>query len=289
MRIITRSQSRKKIGRYNQNQNESEGDGGDRISDLPDSILLHIMSFMMIHDVIKTCILSTRWKNLWKSMPNIKLHTADFRNHCVFSEFISGIVSCRDGRGDGDHPLISLDFSRHGYLQNYILTDLMRYVVSKDIQHLKIYVPYNLGLPSFVFSCSSLLSLDLSVSSYDLKRRTRISKPLELPSLVSLRLESVAISVDENCQAEPFSKCVKLKTLSINNFLMISPDSDIDRSGTLVISNAKLANLTIKEYKRYKILVSTPNLRSFTLDGSPFQQLRGKKGMAIELQSSSLA
>ncbi|MED6151367.1 hypothetical protein PIB30_081874 [Stylosanthes scabra] len=180
MRIICRKMKR---ARCTQNQNESDANGVDRLSDLPDSILLHIMSFMMIRDAVKTCILSRMWENLWKFMPNITLHTADFRNHCVFSEFISGIVSHRDGHGiDGKgHPLISLDFNRHGYFQSDILTDLMRYVVSKYIQHLKIYVPYNLGLPSLVFSSSSLLSLDLSVSSYDIKRRTRILKPLELP------------------------------------------------------------------------------------------------------------
>ena len=283
MKRARRSESRKmKRGRHNQNES-----GEDRLSDLPDSIVLHIMSFMMIKDAVQTCILSKRWKGLWKCIPSLTLHTSDFRKHSIFSEFVSGIVSCRDG----NHPLLSLDFSRHGYFQPQILTNLMRYAVSHNVQQLRIYVPYNLGLPSYVFSCQSLSSLDISVSSYDVKRRTKIPKSIELPALVSLHLENVAFSTDDNGHAEPFSTCRKLNTLSIDHLVLLLREADIDKSGTLIISNAKLANLTIDEYSSYKIVVSTPNLSSFTVNGSPFspfQKLRGQEGINIEFNRPHL-
>ncbi|XP_061337516.1 F-box/LRR-repeat protein At3g26922-like [Gastrolobium bilobum] len=201
----------------------------DRLSDLPTAILLHIMSFMKIKDAVQTCILSKRWKDLWKSLPNLTLHTSDFSKPSIFSEFVSGIVLCRDG----NHPLHNLDFDRH-------------------------------------------------VSSYDIKKRTRIPKSLNLPTLISLHLEHVAISVDDRGHAEPFSTCNKLNTLIIDHFGVVSPNSYIlPKLGILNITNATLANLTINDTSDRKIVISTPNLSSFSLNGSPFQALCGQEGKNV--------
>ncbi|OMO59216.1 hypothetical protein CCACVL1_24999 [Corchorus capsularis] len=45
------------------------GNYGDRISELPDDILLQILSYLPTwKDIIATCVLSSRWKSLWKSL-----------------------------------------------------------------------------------------------------------------------------------------------------------------------------------------------------------------------------
>ncbi|XP_061369446.1 putative F-box/FBD/LRR-repeat protein At4g13965 [Gastrolobium bilobum] len=272
--------------RQSQGKNFIIGDN-DRLSDLPNAILLHIMSFMKIKDAVQTCILARGWKDLWKSLPNLTLHTSDFRKPSLFSEFVSGIVSSRDG----NHPLHNLDFDRHGYFKPQILTNLIRYAVLHDIQHLKIYVPCNISLPWCVFSCQTLKSLHITDASYDVKKRTRIPKSLKLPALVSLHLANVPIFADDNGYAEPFSTCTKLNTLFIDKFALVPPNSHILRMpGILNITNATLANLTINVTYNpgYKFVISTPNLSSFTLNGSPFQPLRGQEGVNVELQSSSL-
>ncbi|RZC55541.1 hypothetical protein C5167_014395 [Papaver somniferum] len=48
----------------------------DRINQLPDSVLHHILSSspLDIKDVARTCVLSKRWKHIWTSIP-----TLDFR------------------------------------------------------------------------------------------------------------------------------------------------------------------------------------------------------------------
>ncbi|KAL6226121.1 hypothetical protein ACLB2K_000086 [Fragaria x ananassa] len=44
------------------------GDGEDKISQLPDGVLSHVLSFLPTKHAVRTSILSTRWKNIWASV-----------------------------------------------------------------------------------------------------------------------------------------------------------------------------------------------------------------------------
>ncbi|XP_059281195.1 putative F-box/LRR-repeat protein At3g18150 [Lycium ferocissimum] len=66
----------------------------DRISELPESLLVQILSLLRIHDAIKTCILSKRWRYLWTSLDNFMFHSEDFlktENSPSFVEHVFGI------------------------------------------------------------------------------------------------------------------------------------------------------------------------------------------------------
>ncbi|GJN04835.1 hypothetical protein PR202_ga22410 [Eleusine coracana subsp. coracana] len=52
----------------------------DRLSALPDSLLHTIMSYMKARQVVQTCVLSTRWKHLWRSVPCLDLDLGEFRD-----------------------------------------------------------------------------------------------------------------------------------------------------------------------------------------------------------------
>lgn len=94
--------------------NRSEGGGlpkkmmgqDDRISQLCDAIIHHIISFLPVRDAAKTGILSKRWRNLWPSIPVL-----NFDQECFFEKsggalrsdparalvnFMSGTVLCRE-------------------------------------------------------------------------------------------------------------------------------------------------------------------------------------------------
>lgn len=244
----------------------------DRLSGLPDEILFIIMSFIMIKDAVKTCILSKRWRNLWKFLPNLTLHSNDFRSHSVFFEFVSRILSC----SDQNHTLHSLDFHGPFYGKPIVMTNLMGYAVYHNIQHLNINVPYNISLSARVFSCPSLKSLRISVS-HNVLKRTRIPRSLELPSLLSLHLDNVIISADENGHAEPFSNCKMLNTLYIENCVLLPPHAFVGPK-ILFISNASLTSLTMNFVYTcsFTTVISTPKISSLAFD-DPFWIVRGQK------------
>ena len=54
--------------------------GPDRLSSLPDCLLHTIMSFMKARQAVQTCVLSTRWRNLWRSVPCLDIDFDEFNN-----------------------------------------------------------------------------------------------------------------------------------------------------------------------------------------------------------------
>lgn len=271
--IMTRCKTRKKM------------EETDRLTALPTEILFRIMSFLTMQEVVRTCILSKQWKNLWKCLPNLRLHYHDFTRPSGFFEFISKIMSCRDE----NHSIESLFFNQRRNFNREIMTNFMSFAVSHNIKQLEIFPPFNMGLPSCVFSCQSLTSLSISISSYAYDRAPKIPKSLKLPSLLSLHLKQVPISTNENDPAEPFSNCKKLNTLHIEHCKVVHPDGPLSAELEILnITNATLANLIMDFTKRYKTVISTPNLSTFTLNGAPFQTLHGQQGVNVKILSSSL-
>ncbi|XP_045822400.1 putative FBD-associated F-box protein At3g12840 [Trifolium pratense] len=67
----------------------------DRISDLPDSILSHILSFLPTKQASATSILSKRWKLVWHSILtlNFDQNKDTFKNCFHFEEFIYFTIS----------------------------------------------------------------------------------------------------------------------------------------------------------------------------------------------------
>lgn len=48
--------------------------GKDLISGMPDDVLIHILSCLEMVEVVRTCILSSRWKDVWKLVYNFRFH-----------------------------------------------------------------------------------------------------------------------------------------------------------------------------------------------------------------------
>ncbi|XP_071679065.1 F-box protein At4g22280-like [Lolium perenne] len=64
----------------------------DRISSLPDEILLHIMSFMTAREAVQTCVLSTRWRYIWLCLRCLNTEICQFTSKKIFVRFMDNIL-----------------------------------------------------------------------------------------------------------------------------------------------------------------------------------------------------
>ncbi|XP_061371774.1 FBD-associated F-box protein At5g18780-like [Gastrolobium bilobum] len=254
----------------------SESKKEDRLSDLPDCVLLHILAFLNAKDAVRTCVLSNRWKDLWKLLSTLTLHSSDFWTFKSFTKFVSRLLTLRDG----SIALLNLDFERHGCIEPHLLKRIVKYAISHNVQQLGISVKCDIDhIPPCIFSCHTLTSLKLSVCPRGyIYGSTLFPKSLSLAALTSLHLQHFTFCASDNDRAEPFSACNKLRDLIIDHCTV--RDAKI-----LCISSSTLVNFTMhsdhsKDF--YKIVLSTPNLRTFSFTGIPYQQLSGGNLSSLE-------
>ncbi|XP_027348626.1 putative F-box/FBD/LRR-repeat protein At4g03220 [Abrus precatorius] len=145
----TRSAKRKKIAQIVENEAKA---ATDRISDLPDDILHHILFLLPIKCVARMSILSKRWKFLWTTFPdldfttlnpfetsskNVKFSNFEKPRHPLDStrmDFITQVLSIREKQSDIRVLCFRarLSFSR--------LNSLMRSAIRHNVRELDIEV-----------------------------------------------------------------------------------------------------------------------------------------------------
>lgn len=166
----TRSAKRKKL-LLNAIPESSEGHE-DRISDLPDAVLHHILFLLPIRSIAQASILSKRWRQIWYTFPDLDFtsigvladapsntdSTARKRLHSLLSkgaEFISQVLAIRDHKCPDIRVLrfrACLSFSR--------LNGLIRRAIRFNVQELDIEATTN---DYFNFPRSVIISESLRV------------------------------------------------------------------------------------------------------------------------------
>jgi hypothetical protein len=244
----------------------------DRLGDLPDHILVHIIEFMDIKQSVQTCVLSKRWEGLWRKLTNLKFNHSGDRID-IFSKFVSQILSGRDD----SLPLHSLEYVHKLQYQDFpktTLLEVVKYAASHNVQQLTVHVYLwlikDLELPPSIFHCQSLtsLKLDFFCPSAHASARKMFPKSLNLSALKTLHLSFLTFTTSDNGYAEPFSTCNMLSTLVIIGCYLQ------DDTQALCISNSNVSSLTVdnctyEKAHRYKVVFCTPKLTSLTIIGRP--------------------
>ncbi|EOA19013.1 hypothetical protein CARUB_v10007671mg [Capsella rubella] len=228
----------------------------DRISNLPDEVLSHTLSFLTTKEAALTSVLSKRWRNLIALVPNLDVDHCDFRQS--FMDFLDRVLALQ-----GNAPIkrfylggMGCIDSEHvnGWIQNLMVRGVSEIVLSIFDDNL------NRMFPN-VFQNKKLVKLELRYG-FDI---CLMDESLFLPTLKTLVLKSVSVSVDKfEILLHALPALEELVLCNINWYHW-----DNTMTVTVTISSASLKALTIESSGRSLSPISfdTPSLVYFCYSG----------------------
>ncbi|XP_061361628.1 FBD-associated F-box protein At4g10400-like [Gastrolobium bilobum] len=254
-----------------------ESEAIDRISNLPEPLLCHILSFLTSKEAAATSTLSTKWRPLWTSVPVIDLHEEvcfQVRERVLkripksgirFSTIVNGVFDQRTTHSlkklllssvlkscNSNHVMAWVSFAIAGNVEEIELTFSMDEGIELPITHFT--CKENIELPITLFTCKTLVVLKLH-GCIDIKN---VPSSVHLPLLKIADINDVHFPyVQYGCPhfiTTFLSGCPLLEQLSAN----LSP------SGSVKISNPLLKKLCIfSGYNVHgvtKLEIDTPSL-----------------------------
>ncbi|KAJ6793378.1 uncharacterized protein M6B38_396435 [Iris pallida] len=212
----------------------------DRISELPDCVLHHILSFLETKLTVQTSILSKRWAHLWASVPALDFTDESFiRNEegwldesdtHSFENFVDTVLLLRDASDLRSFDLRCYHYSDGGHLLRWI-----RYAAKYNPKVLQIeFSPHggNWCLPLGILPCQSLEELTMN-----LRYRVNLGPPCKIMGrLRRLHIQRADDDVD-GFMENLISSCPVLEDLDVRSCQL----------DALCISSSTLKRLSIKD------------------------------------------
>ncbi|KAF3332931.1 F-box protein [Carex littledalei] len=199
----------------------------DRISNLPNGILAHILSFVSTKEAIHACILSKTWKYIWTAVPTLEF---DFRKFChdhrvldgnikeyeaKYVQFVEGVMLNREALLLDTFKLNWFNYDCHQYYTPKSVTEVIPRALKFKPRVLSVNFHLdnceNLDIDS-IFNSDSLEDVHLSCN-YDLKKFAPNS--INLPHLKNLKLLRQGIGRD--FLNKLFLECPVLEELTLCN------------------------------------------------------------------------
>ncbi|XP_060965762.1 FBD-associated F-box protein At4g10400-like [Cannabis sativa] len=221
--------------------------GDDRFSKLPNSLIIHILSFLPTKDVVTTCLLSKRWKLIWYSVPTIFF--SNNISHRLISvvewkhnrkKFYNYVEKYLEHRKKGmyfivDSVITSFNLNMKGTYQRsktHILDKWLAFAVENKIKELYLSIgrAYNNGdniesfycLPKIIDNARFLTILELNAVRLD-----TTSHLFSFPSLKTLSLERIQqsnTSKDHDVVFKFLLGCPSLEKLRLHNYEFLCGD-----------------------------------------------------------------
>ncbi|KAK7255873.1 hypothetical protein RIF29_29298 [Crotalaria pallida] len=249
----------------------------DFISNLPEPLMCHILSFLTTKEAAATSVLSSKWIKLWTTVPVIDLQEAEITSAC--------------------NPLLSITapskyitdepFTRFSYVMNQVLLQRtahhlkklrlvsryhrynpahfmawLKYVVVGDVEEvdLALFLDNNIDLPITFFTCKTLVVMKLCGNINIMN----VPSSIHLPSLKIADIRGV-----------PFKDIFPINRILIGcpvleDFSMYLMASVPDRS--LKISNPTLLKLRVSclfcTYDVIQLEIDTPSLKFLDIEAT---------------------
>ncbi|CAI0413438.1 unnamed protein product [Linum tenue] len=221
----------------------------DRLSDLPDGILHHILSSLDTKSVVQTSVLSSRWKLVWKQVRILNFRRSSFGTDLGFMQHVDQVLSFRS---DCDILKISTDFRIGRNLDMF--GRIMEYAAFHGVQQLSLLRIIENEWYTMICGCYHTLKvLELQRACLN-KTAFEMLSGLELLETLTLQSSHFEFS-GVNEPQDPFANFPKLKNLQL---LHCSSDSN----RVLVVSGPQLLCLEIHRPQFDSIEICAPKLKS---------------------------
>ncbi|EOA14870.1 hypothetical protein CARUB_v10028196mg, partial [Capsella rubella] len=173
----------------------------DRISQLPDPLICHILSHLPTKEAVTTSVLSTRWRSLWLCVPKLKLDSkeiGDFNSFVSLGDrfFDSDRVSCID------KLKLTIDKNGEGVNDTSYITTWIDAAAKRKVQHLRVnfLVRFSYEMPVSLYVFKTLVSVKLfHVTLNDVEF-------VSFPCLKTMHLDCVCLS--KICKDAAFERLV---------------------------------------------------------------------------------
>ena len=232
----------------------------DRISNLPDSLLCHILCFLPTNEAILTSILSSRWKPLWTLVPKIDLNDTYIRGHSVSPLRILYSVLAQHTT-----PILSnFTLSWHSPCDSSHFDKWIDTAISRNLRQLDLHIESKqlFELPHAVFHCKTLVSLELS-------GEIELDPPpsFQLPSLKILGLYEICYTFHNSfsslCSASACPSLEDLKVVRDDNYIVTNFKINVPTLKRLRIEVVSCFN----ELPDFKLEIFAPVLEYFNFFG----------------------
>ncbi|CAN6861032.1 unnamed protein product [Brassica oleracea] len=150
------------VGRKKKPKACDNGSHEDRISQLPDDLISHILTHLSTCDVLRTSLLSKRWISLWERVPDLDLDSRSFSSFDALVRFTNRLLD--------KHKLscirkLRLNIRTHGIDDTSHLTPWIDAAVTQNIQHLDVHFASlfmdQVQIPLNLYTCETLVHLRL--------------------------------------------------------------------------------------------------------------------------------
>ncbi|XP_010473855.1 PREDICTED: F-box/FBD/LRR-repeat protein At1g51370-like [Camelina sativa] len=137
----------------------------DLISQLPEPLISEILCRLSTKDAVRTSLLSTSWRNLWRWVPDLDLNSDAFPNFDASVSFVERfLVSHRDRELWIRRLRLSFGYRHHRHICD--ITSWIDAVTTCRIQHLDFrccsYHFHYIQIPLSLYTCQTLIHLRLS-------------------------------------------------------------------------------------------------------------------------------
>nr|GEZ69483.1 hypothetical protein [Tanacetum cinerariifolium] len=234
----------------------------DRLSGLPDELIHKILCSFDTKFAVQTCVLSSRWKLIWKSIPRLDFSSQQFKTLPKFAKFVTHVLTHRNRQVE----VTSVKLWFHGAASQVFVRKIADYAFSHNVQELTVISwPKNHHVyPSCLFSSQTLKQL--SLKSQFFAPCITPKTPWEFPSLTTLHLHDTMLCDNDNESVDLFSKCLNLKNLAI--------ESCIIRAKVFDISTPRLSALKLNDCRSGVINVIAPLLEDLTVTKSSINSIK---------------